>query len=78
MPFEGRDPPVAEEGLTSRWFKLHYRYPRTQQERRANQAGFARAKRRPANLPTCYDDIPIRKERSWKRLRKTQYRTRTP
>ena len=51
-----------------------YRKPRTTAEMRANQGEYARAKRRPRNLPSSYDDQPYRNTNSWKDKRKTQYR----
>ena len=55
------------------------RHPRTQQERRANQERndrLVRSSRK--NLPTSYDDIWIRSQKSWKYLgRKQQYREET-
>lgn len=44
------------------------RYPRTTQELRA---GAVRTKR--ASLPTAWDDIPRRPQRSWKVHRRTAY-----
>ena len=55
----------------------YHRHPRTTQERRFSQDRFdltIRGKRRSNNLPNAWDDIGIRPERSWKKLRKTQYR----
>ena len=52
------------------------RGPKTLQEAKANcDSEFARAKRRPVNLPTLYDDIDIavNREKGWKHRRKTQY-----
>jgi hypothetical protein len=50
---------------------FYMRYPRTQQERKANlDRKWNRAKRNPCNLPTSYDDIWVRRERSWKENKK--------
>ena len=51
-----------------------YRSPRTTQERRANQEGWERPRRRPHLLPNTYDDIQSTVTKSWKDKRKTQYR----
>lgn len=54
-----------------------FRYPRTKQELTANQDRndpYVRGKRRRKFIPTAWDDQPIRRQRSWKKLRKTQYR----
>ena len=54
-----------------------YRRPRSIGEARANcDCEYARAKRRPVNLPDSWDDRPIRvnRDKSWKHKRKTQYR----
>lgn len=54
----------------------YHRSPRTTQERRANQehrfSGLVRGKRR--NLPNAYDDIFIRRPKSWKGKRRHQRR----
>jgi hypothetical protein len=59
-----------------RWLSAFLRYPRTRQEIRANQDRndpYVRGRRR--KLPTAYDDQFVRKQKSWKYLRrKTQYR----
>jgi hypothetical protein len=59
-----------------RWYHDGYRHPRTAQEIRANQkknSPYVRGKRK--NLPTAWDDISIKKQKSWKYLgRKHQYR----
>jgi hypothetical protein len=58
-----------------KWWGFYLRYPRTTQERRANQDKndtLIRGHRR--NLPTAYDDIFIHKDNCWKSRRKTQYR----
>ena len=59
-----------------RLFGSSIRHPKTKQELRANQDrnnSYVRGKRR--NIPTAYDDLPIKKKKSWKNLsRKTQYR----
>lgn len=52
------------------------RNPRTTQEKRANQGGWRRAKRKPKNLPNAWDDI-LRSDmnhRTWKRHRRTQWK----
>ena len=58
--------------------KFGIRSPRTRQELRnalnPEHAPFVRAKRNAVNLPTAYDDIVVRDERSWKEYRKTQYK----
>jgi hypothetical protein len=56
------------------------RHPRTTQERRANSKGFrheykVRARRNQKNLVEAWDDIWNRSQRSWKKHRKTQYKT---
>lgn len=51
---------------------------RTTQERRANQDGFCRAKRRANVLVNAWDDV-VRQDmdhRSWKRHRKHQYKVK--
>lgn len=61
----------------------YFRSPRTMNERRANQdrrdVPPARASRRPAALPTDWDDVhnQSRKDRNWKRFRQTRYHHRT-
>ncbi len=53
-------------------YSNYFRSPRTTQELRANQScPYTRAKRR--NIPTSYDDIYARKQKSWKDKRKKQY-----
>ena len=57
------------------WYTPFLRYPRTTQERRANQERndpYVRGRRR--ILPTSYDDLFVIKQRSWKCLRDKQYR----
>ena len=71
----------------SRWKKGRYfRHPRTTNERRANCATRTtkeilenhdlafkvRSKRSPHRLPTAYNDISLRHQRSWKEYRRTQ------
>lgn len=55
----------------------YYRSMRTLQERRANQDWPVRGRRSPRMIPTAWDDIPRldKDDRSWKRYRKTQYKT---
>lgn len=60
------------------------RRPRTTQERKANCTrnflefyGYkvkVRAKRNKINLPNAWDDVHIRKQKSWKKLRRKQYK----
>ena len=53
------------------------RHPRTTQERRCNQGKnnkLVRSKRRSKNLVNTYDDIFVPRVKSWKKLRKQQYR----
>lgn len=52
----------------------YHRQPRTTQERRRNirDREFTRGKRR--NIPNAWDDISIRRQKSWKKKRNTQYR----
>lgn len=58
-----------------------HRSPRTQQEIKANIEKFRDISEekicgRKRNLPTAYDDLPLRRQKSWKYLkRKTQYKT---
>ena len=54
----------------------YFRHPRTTQERKMAYGGWNRAKRSRCNLPTNYDDIPIRHYKSWKYYRKTQYKVK--
>ena len=54
----------------------YYRRQRSAAEKRANQEGWERPKRRPHLLPDPWDDRPIRYTRCWKDHRKTQYRGR--
>ena len=52
------------------------RHPHTTAEKRANCAEnrqYVRGKRLPAMLPSVNDDIPISKQRNWKKYRKKQY-----
>lgn len=59
--------------ISYRWL----RYPKTRQELRANQDKndpYIRSRRGSKYLPTAWDDNWIKKELSWKSLRKTQYR----
>ena len=59
-----------------KWYHHWLRYPRTTQELRANQeknSPYVRGKRK--NLPTAWDDIIVKRQKSWKYLgRKHQYR----
>ncbi len=52
-----------------------FRRPRTMSERRANTGALCRPARRPAQLPTSWNDLPVRARtnRNWKRFRKTRY-----
>lgn len=52
----------------------YFRHPKTTQERRANQEGMCRAKRRPANVPSSWEDLAKTSQRSWKCYRKSRYR----
>ena len=59
-----------------------FRHPRTANERRLNALVLAedgeigpRAARRPARIPTAWDDLGRHVERNWKRQRKTQWRS---
>lgn len=56
-------------------YKPWMRHPRTTAERRANQEGWERPRRRPHLLPNTYDDLWVRSNKSWKNKRKTQYHT---
>lgn len=53
-----------------------FRKPRTIQELRANAGACALAKPRAkrCNIPTAWDDMQSRHERSWKSHRVTQYK----
>ena len=55
-----------------------YRRPKTIQEKRAGDAAEVepRGKRKPASLPSNWDDIPRASfaDRCWKRFRKTKWR----
>jgi len=57
--------------------EIYFRHPKTAQEKRASQEhkGLIRAKRRPKNLVSEYDDIQPVRQRSWKIKRKLQRRT---
>jgi hypothetical protein len=56
--------------------KAHWlKSPRTFNEKRQNQDGWCRPKRRPNNLVDRYDDRPHGYQKSWKKFRKTQYHT---
>jgi len=50
------------------------RYPSTQSERKSDPA-YQRAKRNYTNLPTAWDDNFRRPQRSWKKHRKTQWKS---
>jgi len=50
-----------------------YRHPKTRNEKKQNQDGWCRAKRRPAHLADAWDDSAICHQRSWKKSRKKQY-----
>ena len=50
-----------------------HRRPHTTAERRANQDGWCRGKRKPHMLPNTYDDLNATCTNSWKDHRKTQY-----
>jgi len=56
-----------------------FRRPKTQQERKHNQEGYCRPRRRPHSLVDNWDDIyrSDRFDRNWKRHRKTQYKTKS-
>lgn len=54
--------------------KRYMRHPRTTQERRASQDGWARPNRNMKNLPNTWDDIWIKHQRCWKEYRETQYK----
>jgi len=57
----------------SKYFCKWYRNPHTRNEKKQNQEGWCRAKRRPAHLIDSYDDKPHGHQKSWKKFRKTQY-----
>jgi len=50
-----------------------FRHPRTTQERRFNQEGWERPRRR--NLPNAWDDVHKYSDLSWKNYRKHQSKT---
>lgn len=52
-----------------------YRHPHTTQERRENQEGWERPRRRPNRLVDFWDDKPVWARKSWKDDRTTQYYT---
>jgi hypothetical protein len=56
-------------------YKHALRHPRTTQERRATgkRNKWGRAKRNFVNLPNAWDDFWVKRQRSWKKKRKTQY-----
>jgi hypothetical protein len=54
------------------WYGL-WRFPKTHQERKANQDWPVRAKRRPANLADVRDEHLKGQSRCWKNYRRTQY-----
>ena len=56
-----------------RKYQRWMRHPRTTAEKRANQEGWERPRRRPHLLPDTYDDLWVRGNKSWKEHRKTQY-----
>lgn len=49
----------------------YYRHPKTRQEKSKNDK-YTRAKRR--SVPDASDDIKVNHEKSWKSIRKTQYK----
>lgn len=49
------------------------RYPKTTQEKKANQENWHRGKRSVKRLPDAYDDYFVKIEKCWKYHRKTQY-----
>lgn len=51
------------------------RRPHVMSEKRANQYGWCRPKRRPHNLPDTWNTPSIIKTKCWKDRRRTQYRT---
>jgi len=55
-----------------------FKKPKTTQERKANQDWPVRGRRSPRQLPDEYDDVHRSniRQRSWKRYRKTQYKTK--
>ena len=60
-----------------KYFKTGYRYPKTTQEKRkyCDHKKYVRKKRSSNNLVNTYDDIAISKNyRSWKNIRKKQYK----
>lgn len=52
----------------------YLRYPRTAQEKRANQEGWERPSRNVKNLVDVWDELWRKPQRSWKRHRRTQYK----
>ena len=56
----------------------YFRHPKTTNERRASFEAAdgvkIRAKRRGRNLPNDWDDKPARRQRSWKRHRRTRWK----
>jgi hypothetical protein len=51
----------------------YFKCPKTRNEKKQNQDGWCRAKRRPHNLVDSWDDKPHCHQRTWKKFRKTQY-----
>jgi len=52
-----------------------FRQPRLAQELRGSQENWHRPRRGKKYLPTAWDDCIRRPQRSWKKHRKTQYKT---
>ena len=50
------------------------RFPRTTQERRSNQEGWSRPRRRPHRLVHAWDETFRRPQRSWKKHRRHQWK----
>ena len=53
---------------------MQMRWPKTTQERRANQGEICRARRNSKNLVNAYDELWFHPQRSWKKHRLTQYK----
>jgi hypothetical protein len=81
LPFIFRQTPVAFTGKRKPY--CHFRYPKTQQDRRQAFGLAADAGELPVQLeklryrkglPTAYDDLGRTFQRSWKEHRKTQWK----
>ena len=79
VDFRFRIDPVPHTGSNRglrHYFKTHFRYPHTTNEKRSyfccSNKNIIRSKRKPIRLPSSWEDIDRNRERNWKRQKRTR------